>query len=187
MALEQYAYLAEILGALVVTASLLYLSMQVRQNSKQLESQSYQAWVASNLQINMSMADPELSAIVAKGNFDSANLDENSYVAYAMSHLAMMQMAQAADYLYRSGSLDRELWEGEINRAAGILAMPGVRQWWDAGGNTQLTEGFVKRLESTQSNIAYWTWDSDRGFYRTEDIAKEVSKSGHGDVDARHS
>ena len=131
----------------------------------------------------MSMADPELSAIVAKGNYDSANLDDESYVAYAMSHLALLQMAQAADYLYRSGSLDRELWEGEMNRAAGILTMPGVRQWWDAGGNTQLTEGFVKRLESTQSNIAYWTWDSERGFYRTEDIVEEASKSGQIDAD----
>ena len=170
MALEQYAYLAEIIGVVVVTVSLIYLAQQVRQNSKQLESQSYQAWVASNLQINMAMSDPALSAIVAEGNLDSANLSDKSYVAYAMSHLAIMQMAQAADYLYRSGSLDRELWEGEMNRAAGILAMPGVRQWWDAGGNTQLTERFVKQLESTQSNIAYWTWSPEHGYFRTEDI-----------------
>ena len=76
-----------------------------------------------------------------------------------------------SDYLYRSGSLDRELWEGEMNRAAGILAMPGVRQWWDAGGNTQVTERFAKQLESTRSNIAYWTWHPERGYFRTEDIA----------------
>ena len=178
MALEQFAYIAEIIGVLVVTASLLYLAKQVSHNTKQLETQSYQAWVASNVHINMSMADPKISAIVAKGNFNSANLDDDTYVAYAMSHLALLQMAQAADYLYRSGSLDRDLWEGEMNRAAGILTMPGVRQWWDAGGNTQLTTGFVKRLESTQSSIAYWTWDSERGFYRTKDIIEEVSKTG---------
>ena len=170
MTLEQFAYLAEIIGVVVVIASLIYLAKQVRQNSKQLESQSYQAWVASNLQINMSISDPALSAIIAEGNSDSANLSDKSYVAYAMSHLAIMQMAQAADYLYRSGSLDRDLWEGEMNRAAGILAMPGVRQWWDAGGNTQLTERFVKQLESTQSNIAYWTWNPERGYFRTENI-----------------
>ena len=176
MTLEQFAYLAEIIGVVVVVVSLIYLAQQVRQNNKQLESQSYQAWVASNLQINMSISDPALSAIIAEGNSDSANLSDKSYVAYAMSHLAIMQMAQAADYLYRSGSLDRDLWEGEMNRAAGILAMPGVRQWWDAGGNSQLTAGFVKRLESTHSTIAYWTWDSERGFYRTEDIIQEMSK-----------
>jgi hypothetical protein len=170
MALEQFAYLAEIIGVVVVTASLIYLAKQIRQNSKQLESQSYQTWVASNLQINMSISDPALSAIVAEGNLDSANLSDKSYVAYAMTHLSLMQMAQAADYLYRSGSLDRDLWQGEMSRAAGILAMPGVRQWWDAGGNTQLTERFVKQLESTQSNIAYWNWSPEQGYFRTDDV-----------------
>ena len=67
-----------------------------------------------------------------------------------------------------------------MNRAAGILAMPGVRQWWDAGGNTQLTEKFVKQMESTQSNIAYWTWNSERGYFRTEDI--EDIKAGQPPV-----
>jgi hypothetical protein len=170
MALEQYAYLAEVIGVVVVIASLIYLAKELRQNSKQLELQSYQAWVASNLQINMSMSDPGLSAIVAEGLIDSANLTDKSYVAFAVSHLAIMQMAQAADYLYRSDSLDRELWEGEMSRAAGILAMPGVRQWWDAGGKTQVTERFVEQLESTQSNIAYWTWNPERGYFRTDDI-----------------
>ena len=75
-----------------------------------------------------------------------------------------MQMAQSTDYLYRSGSLDRELWEAEMSRAAGILAAPGVRQWWDAGGRTQLTPRFAKLLETTQSTIEYWNWDSEHGF-----------------------
>ena len=68
MTLEQFAYLAEIIGVVVVIVSLIYLAQQVRQNNKQLESQSYQAWVASNLQINMSMSDSALSAIIAEGN-----------------------------------------------------------------------------------------------------------------------
>ena len=74
MTLEQFAYLAEIIGVIVVIASLIYLAKQVRQNSKQLESQSYQAWVTANLQINMSISDPALSAIIAEGNSDSGIL-----------------------------------------------------------------------------------------------------------------
>ncbi len=93
-----------------------------------------------------------------------------------------MQMAQATDYLFRTGSLDRDLWETEINRAAGILAIPGVRQWWEAGGNTKLTPRFVKLLESTQSSVAYWNWDSERGFFRGDIF---VAESRKGDLDSR--
>ena len=66
--------------------------------------------------------------------------------------------------MYRSGSLDEELWRSEVNRAAGMLALPGVRQWWDAGGKTQLTPQFVELMESTQSDMTIWGWQEGRGF-----------------------
>jgi hypothetical protein len=62
------------------------------------------------------------------------------------------------------GSLNKELWESEMDRAAGILSIPGVRQWWDAGGKTQLTPSFVEFLESRQPNVTIWHWNEDRGY-----------------------
>jgi hypothetical protein len=97
-------------------------------------------------------------------------------IAYATLNMSVMQMAQSTDYLYRSGSLDRELWEAEMNRAAGILAFPGVRQWWDAGGKTQLTPGFVEFLESIQSNIDTWSWDEERGFFQDNGLVQSSSE-----------
>ena len=40
MALEQYAYLAEIIGFVVVVVTLIYLSVQVRQGTELLRSES---------------------------------------------------------------------------------------------------------------------------------------------------
>ena len=45
MTLEQYAYLAEILGVIVVIVTLIYLSMQVRQGADLLRSEARQAQV----------------------------------------------------------------------------------------------------------------------------------------------
>jgi hypothetical protein len=161
----------EFFGSIAVFATLAYLAIQVRHskeateaNTKSLNLQSYQAWQAANVEMNMAASNPAQSEIFARGNFDSSNLSEETYVAYAMFHLAIMQMAQSADYLYRAGNLDKDLWTAEMNRAAGILAAPGVRQWWDAGGKTQLTPRFAETLESTQSSIRYWTWEAGRGY-----------------------
>ncbi len=85
-------------------------------------------------------------------------------------------MARPTNYLYRSGSLDRGLWDAEMNRAAGILAFPGVRQWWDAGGKTQLTPSFVDFLESIQSNIHTWSWDKDRGYFQDDGLTQSSSE-----------
>ena len=96
---------------LAVIAGIVFLGVELRQNTKQLELQSYQSWVAANMEINTAIANPELSAIVSGGHADSANLTNESYIAYAMFHMAMLQMAQSTHYIYLQGSLDKELWE----------------------------------------------------------------------------
>jgi len=151
-----------------VIAGIVILAVELRQNTKQLELQSYQSWVTANVEMNIAIADPELSAIVSRGHANSANLTTETYIAYAMFHLSMLQMAQSTHYLYLQGSLDKELWEAEMDRAAGILAIPGVHQWWDAGGRTQLTPSFVAFLESIEPNMTIWYWDEEQGY--TSDV-----------------
>ncbi len=168
--------ISEIIGAIAIVITLIYLAVQIRQNTASVRAAGYQEWLAANLELNTAFADQAMSRLFVLGNADSSNLSDESFISFAMWNLGVMQMAQATNYLYRSGSLDRELWEAEMNRAAGILSMPGVRQWWDAGGNTQLTPRFVKLLGSTQSSVAYWNWESERGFYRGEVFVPESRK-----------
>ena len=73
-------------------------------------------------------------------------------------------MAQSTHYLYLQASIDKEFWEAEMDRATLVLSTPGVRQWWDAGGRTQLTPSFVTFLESIESKGTTWYWDDKRGF-----------------------
>jgi len=161
----------EFFGAVAVVVTLVYLSIQVRHgkeateaNTKSLNLQAYQAWQAANLQINMGISNPAQSEIVTRGNWDSSNLTSETWVSFGLIYLSLFQMAQSADYLYRAGLLDRELWDAEMTRAASFLRIAGVRQWWDAGGKTNLTHRFVELLESTQANITYWDWEAGRGF-----------------------
>lgn len=156
--------IGEIIGALAVVVTLIYLSVQLKLNTASLKANSYQGWMSANIQINAAICQPELSKIIAAGNLNPKDLTTDTFVSYAMIHMSIMQMAQSIDYLYRSGNLDRELWHAEMNRAAGILAAPGVRQWWDEGGKTQLAPEFVERIEAIRSTIVYWDWTPEHGF-----------------------
>ena len=147
-----------------VIASIVFLALELRQNTKQLELQSYQSWVAANTDLNIAISNPQLSAIVSQGHPSSANLSSETYIAYAMFHMSMLQMAQSTHYLYLEGSLNKELWASEMDRAAGIISIPGVREWWEAGGKTQLTPSFVAFLETRDPNVTIWHWDADRGY-----------------------
>ena len=99
-----------LLANIGVVAGIVFLAFELQQNNKQLELQSYQSWVAANLEINTALADP------------------------------------------------------------------GVRQWWDAGGKTQLTPSFVDFLESIQSNIHTWSWDEDRGYFQDDGLTQSSSE-----------
>jgi hypothetical protein len=159
----------EFVGAIAIVATLIYLAVQLKQNTATVRANAYQEWSASNVAINLAVSNPDQSRIMVAGNRASTNLTDETFIAFGMTNMAIMQMAQSTDYLYRLGLLDRELWEAEMNRVAGILGAPGVRQWWDAGGRTQLTPRFAELLESTQSSIAYWGWDAERGFFQHDE------------------
>jgi hypothetical protein len=64
MTLEQGAYRAEILGVIVVVVTLVYLSMQVRQGTELLRSESRQAFVTN-----------DVSSLAANFQFDELLVD----------------------------------------------------------------------------------------------------------------
>jgi len=152
-----------------VLAGIVFLAVELQQNTQQLKLQSYQAWQTANNEINMTMADLDLAAVASAGHQDSTRLTRENYIAYAMFHLSMLQMAQTTHYLYLQGSLDEELWRAEMDRAAGVLSLRGVRQWWEAGGRTQVAPGFAEFIENFRvTKSRRWNWDENRGFYEDD-------------------
>ena len=158
---EKLANWLQIVGNLGILAGLIMVAVQINQNTASVKGSAYQAWVAANMELNMSFAGAEA---ISQGALDSANLTDESQAAFAMWNMSLMQMVQATDYLYRTGTLDKNLRDKEVHRAASHLEYPGVRQWWDTGGKTQLTPEFVELIESTKSNITRWTWEKGKGF-----------------------
>jgi hypothetical protein len=147
-----------------VLVGLIFVAVQISQNTAALRASAYQTWLATNAQLNMAITSGELSRIIATGHADSRKLNADNNTAYAMWVYSFMQMAQATDYLYREGAIDQSLWALEMQRAAAHLRNPSVRQWWDAGGKTQLTPDFVELVESTKVTMKVWGWDASVGF-----------------------
>ncbi len=147
-----------------VLVGLVFVAFQIRQNTTALRATAYQTWLATNAQLNMAITTGDLSSIIAAGHADAKKLTADNNTAYAMWIYSFMQMAQATDYLHRQGAIDDALWTNEIQRAAGHLTIPAVRQWWDAGGKTQLTPEFVRLIESTRASMTAWVWEANVGF-----------------------
>ena len=147
-----------------ILIGLVLVAVQISQNTRSTRDAAYQSWVAASIELNMHATDTDVSRTLSQGHDDSANLTEDTQIQYAMWVFSFMQMVQATDYLFDQGSLDSLLWENQIQRAAGTLTLPGVRQLWDAGFKTQLTPEFVARIEATVPTGTGVDWEPERGF-----------------------
>ena len=151
---------------LAVLGGLILVAIQIRQNTAGIRGTAYQTWVAAITDWNMQLASqPELAKVVMQGHFDPRGLDEKSALQYLMAMLGFMHVAQSTYYLHKDGSIDKALWESELQRVAAHLTLfPGVRQLWDSGLRTQLAPDFVAVAEAAVFTGTGVVWNPENGF-----------------------
>ncbi len=73
--------------------------------------------------------------------------------------------------MHERGVVDDELFIVEMRMAAGNLQIPGVRQWWDAGGRNQMIPRFTQYLEAFDpGEDSNWLWTKETGFVSVDQI-----------------
>ncbi len=129
MTLEDFANVSEILGAIAVVATLIYLSLQVRQNTRAVRTDAYhqatqQLWESANVIAQ----DSELTSIVYKGTaaFDEVADEERFRFQFVVS--SFLFGTEFLLRLYESGQIEREDWENVFDNNLIWLRQPGIRQ-----------------------------------------------------------
>ena len=153
--------IAELLGAIGVIASLVYLATQIRQSREQM-SQNTQALRAGTYQQfrheiyeawHRYMQSPDYVEIIQTGMSDLHQLNERQAFQFNFWINGIISGYDNAYYQYRMGLLDQDRWERELSSFAGLLASPGVAQWWAARQPKNSPE-FVALVEEILSEEA---------------------------------
>ena len=69
MTLEDLGNIGEFVGAIAVVMSLLYLAIQIRQNTKTVRTSTYQSVLESSHRVNEYLADPQRERLYRMGRF----------------------------------------------------------------------------------------------------------------------
>ena len=127
---------AELLGAIGVIASLIYLGVQLRRSTRATQAGSYQQFDDS-LQATLmeGVTVPALDRVARSGMADFDQLNEEDAFRFNFWMGSLIRRYDAAYYQYRSGMLDEGRWQMLRVDLANWLANPGVKQWW----RTQMT------------------------------------------------
>lgn len=131
--LESLANLGEIVGAIAVVVSLIYLAVQVRQNTRaqRLENSSRVLDRTAAMQAALSR-DPAMSALFSKGVSDPSKLTPKERVQFTW---AMYEFFGAFEFMFlaaKDHSIPEEIWQRWSSAAAWWLTFPGVQAWWGA-------------------------------------------------------
>ena len=144
---DAVAAIAELLGAAGVIASLLYLAVQVRQNTRQTRLAAQQATVQElGVALRAQAQDREWAELLSRGIEDIENLDKVERVQF-LSHVgSILRLYESAYLHFREGTLDARFWHGFERAIADVIGCPGI---WAAIGlrRHHLNEEFAAHLD----------------------------------------
>jgi hypothetical protein len=121
----------ESLGAVAVFVTLVYLSIQIRQNTKSERASALDASITAFSAIRESTyVNPELSALYMKGSKSPATLSEEEAFRY---RLFMHNILLSFWHMFtqsRYGDLPVDIWEAQKPMIARVVSSPGGKWFW---------------------------------------------------------
>ena len=164
---EALGAISELLGAIGVVVTLLYLSRQINHNSKQLEGSStiavhnYQRTLTEEM-----CANPSLWATVRKANLDWVSLSEDERSVASLYFVKEAGFWEMSYRLHKQGALDPLVYQSKEQYYLVIFQSPGRRKWWDDESviladdfYQEMTEKLDARTTSAEdfaTNHPYW-------------------------------
>ena len=136
--------IGEIVGAVAVVVTLIYLSLQLRHYNKGLRSATFHTTMREFNQINISQLDPALAGLVDKGLADLDSLTELEKYQFGWIMRVYVNIWENMYQQYLEGACPESYWLPYAEQARTILDMPGGKIY--RAGNT-LNEGLFTYLD----------------------------------------
>ena len=128
--------IAELLGAIGVIASLIYLATQIRQSREQMGQNTRALRSGTFLEFQNQFTstmqpvalDPELARFVERGLANQ--LPEEDAFRFGVWLMGILVALENAHYQYRAGLLDDDRWKQYHIRLRAFVSPPGAAHWW---------------------------------------------------------
>ena len=132
--------IADVVSALAVVVTLVYLASQLRENTKALRSASAESALAAVLEFTGDMArEDELNRLFTKGTEDWDGLSDSDRARLAYMLFRLFKIMENIHYYHTLGTLDEESWAGwkaltahYTQSTAGRIYLAARRNWYSA-------------------------------------------------------
>lgn len=129
---EAIGAIGEIVGALAVFLTLIYLAMQIRQNTSSVRAAAVDAAITHISRIRESIiTNADITDIYVEGGKDPSSLDEKSLVRYRLLiHNILLSFSNIHEQSKLTG-LSHSNWESQKPIIERIVSTPGGTWFWE--------------------------------------------------------
>jgi hypothetical protein len=149
MTLEEYSYVAEIIGVILIITSLVYVARQLHQNTEMLKSHSRQEILGNDSRsIQSSIDERDLHELLSKPEA----LSFQDQFRFSMIMIMNIRSREHEFFQYRAGVLDDSAWLSykEIIRVS--LDSERRRKGWRSIGREFFDPQFVQMVDEINSD-----------------------------------
>ena len=136
MSLEQASFIAQIVSAVAVIASLIFVGFQLKKASSAIRANSSQAHSGLYTDLVRSLIDnPEFARAWSIGITDPGALKEEEWVQFVAYASALFRLYESSRVQWLNGRLDEEHWHTVERQAMDFGHLPGLRVAWKLRGH----------------------------------------------------
>ena len=145
--------IGEIVGAIAVVITLLYIANQARSNALAINRAAMQATLMGRGESTRFLAsDPEISNLMWRGADHPESLDQEEWLRFFLICGSIVRPIELAYMDYEADCMDESLWIGQKQTIIFWFSKPGVKRWLDQYGQT-LYPGFRNYVSSIVREI----------------------------------
>ena len=146
---EKISRIVEIVTAMAVVVSLVYVGREIQQNTAAVQAASGQAaYEMHQARISLFMANPLLADLEVRVRTDVSSVSAADSLQWDYNlnlHINLYEMVHAN---LEAGTIAEDMAEGWLAGLAGWTCLPLARAYWAAARDTY-TPSFVRRVEAT--------------------------------------
>lgn len=177
MSIQDLGSLGELLGAIGVIVSLIYVASQIRQNTRAIRSSSVQAATLSTGQTVALMGQsPQNADVFYRGMRSYDELSESEQTHFMIMVSGVFTNCDAMFWDHQHGLLPPEVWDRAQRLVQFYLERPGGQRVWRVARRSLVSRPFADFVEST-----FGSTQPPAAFYEGDSVKPSSSHDAGGD------
>ena len=170
MTIQDWGAVGEILGAIGVIATLIYLAVQIRQNTADSRTNTELSLYGFFSQINQLQAtNPAVLELFNQAMIDVSQLNDAERRQFTWLIAAYFYNFDAMYHQFNRSQLSSGTWPVADKVVRGLFASPAVQKWWESGFFNGSPE-FMTYVDTIHTEATHGEW-------RWVDIARAYDES----------